>query len=238
MGQNISHNEHTTNKKTNNAFCYIENGNWRYKQNNEKRNLSQNIMNVLNFAFNNPATALKLINEGSRSLIGQHFDWWLFPWDLKSSRNEFAINYNNMRWILENVEIKTNAYAYTNANTRSRWVKYSNAYANYTKNVSVDLITASVDARYLKILYSNILFIRIAKKYNLSGDLNNLLEGANWLVNLHNRNEKLQKNNESRLDGLNINGKSEKRNVNNGIQELRNYITQELRNYITQYHNM
>lgn len=204
---------------------FIEIGNWRYR-NRKTLKPSKNIKNVLNSAFNDPGTALTLcnINEGPELLIknNAHFDWWLFPWDLNSNKNEFRIDYDDMWWILKNIEVRFG--------NEQPWIKYSNAFTIYTQKVTPELILNSVSARYMKIIYSNILFIRTAKRNKAVDDIKNLLLGAKHLVDMHtsDKTQQLQKRDDPRSDGYKINNKGqreqEQRNITSGINELCYYI--------------
>ena len=67
---------------------------------------SQNLKNVLDHAFplndfNGECNAYTLLKKYN----GHGMDWWCFPWDLDSSRNQYKITWNDMKYMLENIMV-------------------------------------------------------------------------------------------------------------------------------------
>lgn len=189
--------------------------NKRYKIINNAK-LSTNAINVLDSAFsekydndNNYTNVYDLAN-GTKGM-----DWWNFPWDISSSKMKYTITYSDMKDILENVIVKMNK-------NDKHYVKYSKKLNDMVQQLNPVIMTNHGGyLRVRKIVYCIRNFMSVAIKYNLTEDINNLIQSINKLLSINIKEFYLHNNklNEG-INAKNINGESEIRTIKNGFNEL------------------
>ena len=197
----------------------------RYKVINNAK-LSINSINVLNSAFNSTYdndpnyTNMYNLSNGQKAM-----DWWNFPWDLKSSKPQYQITYGDMRDILTNVLVKMEK-------NDLYYVKYSNKLANNVMKLNPTIMNNHGGyLRVIKIIYCIRNFMTVAIKHHLIDDINNLRLAIIHLLSINKHALfsdpnplNLTYGSDSAYHPLNIDGISENRTHNNGLNELKIYL--------------
>jgi len=183
--------------------------------------LSANALNVLNAAFNSGESEDDTANAYNFVKFGGHrgMDWWNFPWDLHSSRDEFRITFDDMKALLEHVEIRKEE-------NKPDFIPYSEMLKNMYLQLTPEIMNA--DGGYLrvvKIIYSLRNFLAVAKKYNLIKDKANLEAAARKILEIEATNKLIQGDSpykrNSTYQPKNIASEAEDRTKENGIAELK-----------------
>ena len=197
----------------------------RYKIINNKK-LSVNSINVLDSAFNSEYdndpnyTNMYDLANGRKAM-----DWWNFPWDLKSSKPQYQITYNDIRDILTNVLVKMEK-------NDLHYVRYSKKLAdNVMKLNSTIMNNHGGHLRVIKIIYCIRNFMTVAIKHHLIDDINNLKLAIIHLLSI-NKNTLLSDSNPLKLTygsssvykPLTIDKIAENRTRDNGLNELKTYL--------------
>lgn len=183
--------------------------------------LSPNALNVLNAAFNAEETNDDSANAYNFVKFGGHrgMDWWNFPWDLDSSRNEYKITFDDMKALLEHVEVRKEQ-------DKDDFIPYSEMLKNMYLQLTPEIMNAHGGyLRIVKIIYSLRNFLAVADKYNLEKDKAHLKIAAQKILDIDATNKLLQGQSpylhDSTYQPKNIALKPEDRTKGNGIAELK-----------------
>lgn len=189
---------------------------WYTKDNTNKPN--QNIINVLDHAF----PIFNYINEDNAYTLltkyqGHGMDWWCFPWDIKSSKNQYTLKWTDMKYLLENIMVSSDGNLYSN------YIRYSDMVCRYVNKLTYSIMNAHGGAaRVVKIIYFVRNLLKIAIDNNLINDIKNLKESANHILKISYTNNLLLTG-YSREGYIVDKGKKMKeiRNGKNGIRDLK-----------------
>jgi hypothetical protein len=184
--------------------------------------LSEGAVHVLKGAFDRDyAPGGGLANAYDFAAHGGHkgMDWWNFPWDLPSSRPEYLITYEDMRALLEQVEVRSDP-------NNTQRVRYSAKLAAMVDQLTPEIMNAHGGIlRVVKILYCVRNFLAVAQKYNLQEDLPPLRRAAEKLLAIHATGRLVDGHSpygiHSTYAPKDLEGKPEDRTKEKGVQALR-----------------
>lgn len=184
--------------------------------------LSSNARNVVRSAFETDFLVEQdYVNayDFARYAGNKGMDWWNFPWDLRSSKPEYAISFSDMKTLLENVRVKPQK----NSDT---YVRYSEKLLSMVEELTPQIMNAHGGyLRVVKIIYCVRNFLAVAQKHNLAADITPLKKAARKVIAIFDAGQLVTGASPytkgSALNPKNIDGISEDRTAKNGIAELR-----------------